>query len=55
MTCSHKCCPFFDLSPTKDIVNIEISMDDDAMDPFVFAVCPKKEEKKLRKANEDLV
>jgi len=39
----------FDLSTVRDTLTIEIPMNDEDMEPFVFAIVRKKEEKKMKK------
>lgn len=39
---------------SEDSVVIEIPMLDEAMEPFVFAICRKRAEKKMKKGNKDL-
>lgn len=45
---------FVDLSSTKDYVTLDYPMSAEFMQPFVFALCKKKEEKKLRKVYVEL-
>lgn len=45
---------FIDLSPNQDVLNLEFFLGDEDMKNFVFAVCKKRDEKKLRKNNNDL-
>lgn len=40
--------------PQEDILTIDVLMEDNSMDTFVFAIMRKKEEKKYRKVAEDL-
>jgi hypothetical protein len=44
-----------DLSTTRDTLTVEVQMNEDTMDPFVFAIVRKKEAARLKKANRDLV
>jgi len=43
-----------DLSTSVDTVTIEIPMNDTDMEPFVFAIVRRKQERKLRKSTKDL-
>ena len=45
---------FIDLSTNKDTLTLEFPMSEENMETFVFAICKKKEEKRLKKANIDL-
>jgi len=38
----------------KDTLTIDIAMHEDCMEPFIFALVPKKEERNIRKENPDL-
>jgi len=42
----------FDLSTVRDTLTIEMPMNDEDMEPFVFAIVRKKEEKKNEKKSE---
>jgi len=42
------------LTPTQDTVTIDILMNDELTEPFVFAITPKREEKKFRRNHEDV-
>jgi len=42
-------------SPAEDVVTVDILMNEDAMETFVFALVRRKEEKKFRKSSTDLV
>jgi len=43
-----------DLSVSADTVTIEVPMNDTDMEPFVFAIVRRKQERKLRKSTKDL-
>jgi len=44
----------FDLSTVRDTLTMEIPMNEEDMEPFVFAIVRKKEEKKIKKNQKDL-
>eukprot|EP00808_Paulinella_micropora_P008263 g35595.t1 len=44
---------FVDLSPSKDLCTLEIPMSD-TMEPFVFAIMRKRDQKRLRREQKDL-
>jgi isocitrate/isopropylmalate dehydrogenase len=44
----------FDIGAVKDKMLIQIPFDDEKFDPVCFAICKKKDERKLRRNNRDI-